>query len=391
MTRFRILPFLALGLCLGSLTAPIQAVEVDSGDVYCFSGQEFADDVQPLSGVCITGLPESSTGTIKLGARVLRPGDILTAGQLEQMTFSPVPTTQDQAAQVSYLPIYETRVAPEATMTISIHGKEDKAPVAEDSALETYKNLAGTGTLKVADPEEQPMTFTLVRKPKRGDVAIAADGSFTYTPKKNRVGTDSFTFTATDPAGNVSREATVTVSILKPLDSKQYTDTTGTTCSFTAEWLRNTGIFTGEQVKDQLCFRPEQTVTRGEFLSMVMEALELPPDEELTTTGFTDDAPQWLQPYLSAAMRSGLVSGYPTAEGVEFRAHQPITQQEAAVMLQNALKLPIPTGFVAEDSVAAWAAGSVAAIRSSGISVNDPEAPLTREVAASMLYTAHQL
>ena len=390
MTRFRILPILALGLCLTGLTVPARAVEVDSGEVYCFSGLEFAADEKPLSGVCITGLPEAATGTVKLGARVLRSGDILTADQLAQMTFLPTATTQDQATEVRYLPIYASSVAPEAAMTISIRGKEDQAPVAEDSALETYKNLAADGKLKVSDPEEQPMTFTLVRKPRRGEVTIGEDGSFSYTPKKNKVGTDSFTFTAADPAGNVSREATVTINILKPLDSRRYTDTTGTTCSFTAEWLRNTGIFTGEQVNDRLCFHPEQPVTRGQFLSMVMEVLNIPADQELTVTGFTDEAPQWLKPYLSAAMRCGLVSGYATAEGLEFRPDQPITQQEAAVMLQNALKLPVPTGM-GDNTVAAWAAGSVAAVRSTGIAVSDPQQPLTRAEAASMLYEAHKL
>lgn len=386
MTRLRFVPFLALLACLA---VPAQAVEVDSGAVYCFSGAEFEEPDQPLSGVCITGIPDAATGTVMLGARVLRPGDILTSQQLSQMTFSPVPTQQDQAAVVTYLPIYDHLVAPEATMTISIRGKEDQAPVAEDSAMETYKNLPNEAVLKVTDPEGQAMTFTLVRSPKRGEVTIREDGSFLYTPKKNKVGTDSFTFTATDPAGNVSREATVTVTILKPLDSKQYTDTTDSSCSFTAEWLRNTGIFTGETINDQLCFQPEQTVTRGEFLSMVMEVLDQPLQEELTSTGFVDEAPQWLKPYLAAAMRSGLVSGYPTAQGVEFRANQPITQQEAAVMLQNALQLPTPVGSMEDRSVSTWAATSVAALRGSGMVLDTPDAVLTRAQASELLYAAH--
>ena len=112
-------------------------------------------------------------------------------------------------------------------MTIGIRGKENKAPTAEDSALETYKNLENTGKLKVSDPEGEQLTYTLVRQPKRGTVTISEDGSFTYTPKKNKVGVDSFTYTAADPAGNVSREATVTVTILKPSDTTQYTDTLG--------------------------------------------------------------------------------------------------------------------------------------------------------------------
>ncbi|MFR8332989.1 MAG: Ig-like domain-containing protein [Oscillospiraceae bacterium] len=48
---------------------------------------------------------------------------------------------------------------------------------------------------------------------------MGEDGAFTHTPKKNKVGKDSFSFTATDEAGAVSNEATVTIEILKPLDN----------------------------------------------------------------------------------------------------------------------------------------------------------------------------
>ena len=117
------------------------------------------------------------------------------------MTFQPLWTETDDVAQVSYLPIYESEVAPETSMTIGIRGKENKAPTAEDSALETYKNLENTGKLKVSDPEGEQLTYTLVRQPKRGTVTISEDGSFTYTPKKNKVGVDSFTYTAADRRG----------------------------------------------------------------------------------------------------------------------------------------------------------------------------------------------
>lgn len=83
------------------------------------------------------------------------------------------------------------------------------APVCEDGTLETYKNIANTGTLSATDQEDQELTYQLVKEPKRGTVELHTDGSFTYTPDKNKVGKDSFVFTATDPAGNVSNEACV--------------------------------------------------------------------------------------------------------------------------------------------------------------------------------------
>lgn len=341
---------MSMMLCVMMLACTVSAAETRSDEVYCFSPLDFTAGDSPLSGVCITAAPEESLGTIKIGNRVIRSGDVLTVRQLEEMVFCPMPSQSDASAMVSYLPIFADRIAPEATMVISIRGKEDKAPIAEDSAMETYKNLANQGTLKVSDPEGQALTFTLVRQPKRGVVTFSEDGTFLYTPKNNKVGTDSFTYTAADPAGNVSREATVTIKILKPADSTLYTDTAGLDCRFAAEWMRNTGIFSGETVNGQSCFNPEKEVSRGQFLAMLMQVLDLPVERSATETGFLDDAPVWLKPYLSAALRSGIVAGYPAEGGVEFRPDQPVCAGEAAAMIHNALNFAVPTGSPAEET-----------------------------------------
>ena len=327
---------LLLSLCaLVGTAGTAAAAQVESGDSYCFSAADFSGE-EDLTGICITDLPKAE-GLLCLGTRILQPGDILTAQQLSEMTFSAVGTETDREVAVGYLPIYRTRVAEETQMTLSILGKEDKPPVAEDLALETYKNLPGTGKLKVSDPEGQAMTYTVIRQPRRGTVEISPDGSFTYTPKKNKVGVDSFVYTAADPAGKVSREATVTVTILKPSDARQYQDTIGSDCRFAAEWMRHTGIFEGENLGEKACFGPEKEVTRGEFVTMLVKTLDIPVDEGLVYTGYTDDIPQWLQPYLAAAVRSGLVAGLEHPE--VFCAGEVITTAEAAVMVANGLDL----------------------------------------------------
>ena len=367
-------------LCFGAVAA-----EVDSDAVYCFTSGDFAESDE-LVGICITGLPDADSGTVMLGSRVLRSGDILTAQQISQMTFVPLRSEEDREAVVTYLPIYENRVEPSTTMTISIRGKEDKAPVAEDSAMETYKNLSNTGSLKVSDPEGSNLTYSVTRNPKRGEVTIHADGTYTYTPKKNKVGTDSFTYTATDESGKVSREATVTVTILKADSKQQYADTLGESCRFSAEWLKNNGLFIGETINGQLCFQPGKTVSRGEFTAMLVQALGINVEENATYTGFDDDVPAWLKPYVAAAMRSGLTAGWP--HGTSFGAQQPITGPEVALMLQNALDMPVTTA--AEDTaLPQWAAVAVAAMAENGIALED--APMTRAQVANVLYQASLL
>ena len=390
MIRVRILGIVLAVCCLLGFGAA--AAEVDCDAVYCFTGQEFSQNEEPLAGVCITELPDATAGTVLLGTRVLRTGDILTAQQLAAMSFHPLRTEEDAQAVISYLPIYENRVEKPATMTIGIRGKEDKAPVAQDSSIETYKNLSNDGTLKVSDPEGEALTFTIVRGPKRGSVELREDGTFTYTPKKNKVGIDSFTFTAADPAGNVSREATVTVQILKPTDVRQYTDTAGNDCRFEAEWLRNTGIFVGEQVGGNACFYPDKAVSRGEFLAMVVKVLDIPV-EDGNTADLPVTAPQWLKPYLAAAQRSGLMADWEDQESLS----EAVTGAEAAVMLQNALDLSVSSAAleteqatVNTEEISSKEAASLMVLAQNGVELSAAET-LTRGDVAQVLYRVSKL
>ena len=377
---------LACGCLLAAgMVLSVSAAEVGSGDCYCFASEDFAPGEAQLAGICITKLPESAKGTVMLGSRILRPGDVLTAQQVGQMTFVANYVQRDDTATIGYLPVFANGMAGEATMTLSIRGRENQAPIAEDCAFETYKNLEVTGQLKVRDPEGQEMTFTLTRPPKRGDIVIQQDGSFTYTPKKNKVGIDSFTFTATDPAGKTSREATVTVSIQKPTDAKQYSDTVGKDCRFAAEWMKNTGIFVGESLGGSPCFSPDRMVSRGEFVTMLVKTLNLPTDPDLTETGYTD-VPDWLKPYLAAAIRSGLTTGLTTTDG--FGPDLPVTAEEAAAMLCSALQLE-PQEQTVLSSPEGEAFTPVEVALQNGFDLI-PGQTLTRSDCASLLYQTSQ-
>ena len=381
--------FLWVLLCILTLSLPVKAAQINADEVYCFTQTDFSAQESILTGVCITALPDSARGTVRLGSRVIRAGDVLTSGQLDQMVFSPVRSDSDATAEVSYLPIYTTGLAPEATMVISIHGKEDKAPAALDSSLETYKNLPNEGKVNAQDPEGEALAYTLVRNPRRGSVELRQDGTFTYTPKKNKVGVDSFTFKVADPAGNVSREATVTVQILKPTDSKQYTDTVGMDCRFAAEWMKNTGLFVGEKIGKQECFYPEKTVSRGEFLMMLSDLLDIPTDTQ--TSAIPEDTPNWLKPYLAAASRAGVIAGLP-----EGSFTQTLTGAEMAVMLQNVLDLSLSQQTLEtlsseeETDVPAWAEVAVTVLEDNGITVSS-NAGVTRGELAQVLYKVNAL
>ena len=393
----RLLCLLVLTLLLSS-SALAATLEVDAQAVSCLSQEVFSDGASALSGICVSAVPASSVCEIRCGARSIRAGDVLPASALDTLTVAPTGESEGECS-LYYRPIYSNGVGIAQELRFSLLRGKNQAPSALDGTLETYKNIANSGTLSVSDPDGDALTFTLVREPKRGTVELHDDGTFTYTPLENKVGKDSFVYTATDAAGNVSNEACVKVRIIKPTDKAVYSDLTGSE-QYLAVWLRERGVYTGKTVGGHLCFAPEEAVGRGEFLVMAMSLLGAEPDDAALTSGFADETatPVWMRPYIVAALRSGAVSGAAAENGVIFRPADALTHAEAAVMVQGLLSLPeaeSQTVFSEEtdSAVPVWARSAVSALETAGItlSMSDPDAPLTRLEAASTLRQAYLL
>lgn len=388
-------PFLLLAALMLLLALPAAALDIT--EEFCFSAADFTTR-QEEAGIFVTAVPSPKIATIQYGGRVVRAGDALPREALDQLTLLTQCVT-GQTASMEYYTVAGGKASALQSMELCIRPRRNDPPTAEDSTLETYRNIANSGRLKASDPEEGELTYTLVTEPRRGEVELSEDGSFTYTPLHNKVGKDSFTFTVTDEAGNVSQPATVKIRIKKPTEKSVYADMDGDPDAFSAMWLREEGIFTGASVGGQLCFSPDEAVSRGEFLVMVMKLVDAESAESAVSTGFADEAetPAWLRPYLVSALRGGMISGVSEGDGVLFLAQEDMTQAEAAVMVQNILKLPGADAaqvFSQEDSaVPAWAAEAAAALVQAGVSLEltDELQPLTRRDAAGLLYDIHAL
>ncbi len=378
---------LALALCcLLSGAALATSLETSNSTALCFSPSDFDDG--ELNGIVLTEVPSRTVGCLRYGSRTLQAGDVIPGDALGKLVFSPA-CVGEQTATVHYLPVRADGVGLEQAVEVLIRSEKNSAPAVRDSSIETYKNIAVNGKLDVSDPEGDKLAFTVTKEPKRGTVKLNADGTFSYTPKKNKVGEDSFRFTATDDAGNTSEEATVQVRILKPSSKQTYADMQDD--AFLAVWMRENGLMAGEKVAGALCFRPDATVSRGEFLAMTMRLLEIPTEDAVETSGFADEADTapWLRPYVISALRAGLISGVRTPDGLVFLPDVAITQAEACVILENALHLPVLTETAAMDtSVPDWALPAVAAMADADIlpATGNTGAPLTRLVCAKMLY-----
>ncbi|MCE9517952.1 MAG: tandem-95 repeat protein, partial [Verrucomicrobia bacterium] len=68
------------------------------------------------------------------------------------------------------------------------------------------------GNLAATDPNNSPLTFAVVDAPAHGSVVVLSDGTFRYNPKAGFLGTDTFTFHASNSVA-ASNAATVFITI----------------------------------------------------------------------------------------------------------------------------------------------------------------------------------
>jgi len=108
--------------------------------------------------------------------------------------------------------------------SFSITKAVNSPPVANNQAINVIKNTATPITLTATDPNNNPLTYSIVAQPTHGSVSPTTPGgpSRTYTPANNYLGPDSFTFKAND--GTVdSNTATISINVIEqPQGSYNY-------------------------------------------------------------------------------------------------------------------------------------------------------------------------
>lgn len=277
---------------------------------------------------------------------------------------------------------------------------EEGAPIVREIEIRTYRGIPYQTQFLASDSEGDDMTFAVVEQPRKGTVTI--DGAnFTYTPDEGTTGGDSFTYAATDSAGHVSQPATVTVTIEKTKSGVTYADTQNSAAATAAQHLAEAGVFTGSKIGDQYYFEPNKSVSRSEFLAMVMETAGRDVTD-VTMTGFCDDEsiPTWAKAYAAAGVADGIVQGKTTAEGVAFQGEQAITFNEAATVLDRVLDLgdvELDVWYADREEVPSWAAQAVgnmeavSVLSAGSFGSETMERAVTRADAAQMLSAAKTL
>ncbi len=150
---------------------------------------------------------------------------------------------------------------------------------------------------------------------------------------------------------------------------------------------------------NEQAFEPDRQVTRAEFISMLVRALNL--QAEGQDAAFKDiKSGAWYRNSVSTGTRLGLIQGY---EDNSFRPNKSISREEMAVMIERAMKLAgkdpkdydydkTLSTFVDQEQMSNWSKDSISTMVSTGITTGRengtyaPEGNATRAETIVVLY-----
>lgn len=353
-----------------------------------------------ISSITIVSLPPATEGVLKLGNVDVIEKQTITRANLSLLRFVPASSMVESSSFTFYsgknsgteIPcmlyiIPEINYAPTVSLV-----SENKLNVMTQKGISYYGRISGN------DPENDNLYYLIVSYPKKGVIEMLdpASGTYKYTPNAKYTGRDSFSYVVRDQYGNYSTVAKVNVKVSKSLSNVEYADMKDHWAYNAALVMTSKGIMNGVMTGDNLNFNPDNSVTRGDFIVMVMKSRGIAKGGALDSGIFADDdkIPSAIRGYIAAAYAGGYISGFQTENGLYLNAGEPITRAEAAVIANRFLKAAKPTflpSFADSQSIPTWAADALYALNEFGV-LNEtsqgelaPMAALTRAEAALIL------
>ncbi len=362
-------------------------------DVY-FSEQDFMKclGISAVDSVTVEALPPAEDGALKLGTLYVAEGQTIKSEYLSMLRFVPA------SDAVSGTDITFSYGDTEIPCVVKLLDVVNYAPTfaSEADSVKTYRNVSCYGNVRSSDPEGDITDLQVVSYPQHGTLTVtnASRGSYCYTPSADFIGEDSFVVVARDNYGNYSSVQTVSVRVEK--NGVFFADTAGHWCENAAIALYEAGAIDAVNYQNGLVFCPDDSVSREEFVTMVMKTIGVSTLTD-SDTSFADNASIDVRyrPYVATAQRMGYINGREYDGVMCFDPKATITKAEAAIVINSILNLEegaYVATFADDGAIPTWAKGAIYALTGAGVFNGDgdgviaPSAVLSRAQTVQMLY-----
>ena len=377
-------------------------------DIY-FSSKDFDDFLHTnnIKSITVTSLPSKFEGTLMLKDIPVISNQTIYKNDIKDLHFSP--ETDSISSSSFYFSVNSLCCESSVKCSMFLLPQINTSPTISVDAingqkLSTQKNIMVYSTLQADDNENDPINYEIITEPKHGIVSLSnvKSGDFSYTPSLDFTGSDKFEYVAIDIYGNRSESAWMEIDVIKSSNNTFFSDMLRHEEHNAAVKASDYGIMSGKIVDGKLCFFPNYELTKAEFLSMALKAYGIKTDFSVNNTGFDDDSdiPIYLKECVAYAANTGIISGTKTDNGVFFYPNSAITRAEAAVIVNNILKVQSTSdNIVFNDSadIPSWAENDIISLAQNNImkEMNDgnymPNSNITNIQAAEIFCKMYEM
>lgn len=213
------------------------------------------------------------------------------------------------------------------------------------SKYEILENSKLSASLDANIVSGENVSYAITVQPTHGTIVQSGESgkNYIYTPEKDYHGTDSFSFRL-EEGKKYSNSATVSITIKQDTSNVipfNYIDMKDHWANYSASHLAARGLIIGEEIGNRFYFKPEKTMTRGEFMLFLLAITESNVDAEIDVSKvkFADSSstPDWLLEAAKVAYSRGILKGSAEGEKIYLNLDRTITRAEAATMISNVL------------------------------------------------------
>lgn len=213
------------------------------------------------------------------------------------------------------------------------------------SKYEILENSKLSASLDANIVSGENVSYAITVQPTHGTIVQSGESgkNYIYTPEKDYHGTDSFSFRL-EEGKKYSNSATVSITIKQDTSNVipfNYIDMKDHWANYSASHLAARGLIIGEEIGNRFYFKPEKTMTRGEFMLFLLAITESNVDAEIDVSKvkFADSSstPDWLLEAAKVAYSRGILKGSAEGEKIYLNLDKTITRVEAATMISNVL------------------------------------------------------